>query len=242
MTPRQAAADTVRPLAARGTPLPSADVVSPSPRRRLDEDSRRWLHDLAATGHAHDDAVRRLHELLLRAARYEMSRRRHMFAHLRGGDHDDLAQQAADDALVAVLGKLDGFRGDSRFTTWAYKFALYEAAVKLRRRAWQARELPLEPDAWPAFASHALSPGEQLAESELLEALRVAITERLSTHQREVLVAITLNGIPIDVLAERLNTTRGALYKTLHDARKKLRGELAAQGVDIANGEWEHET
>ncbi|MDP1850508.1 MAG: sigma-70 family RNA polymerase sigma factor [Solirubrobacteraceae bacterium] len=242
MTPRQAAADTVRPLAVRGTPRPSADGVSPSRGRRLDEDSRRWLHDLAATGHAHDDAVRRLHELLLRAARYEVSRRRHMFSHLRGGDHDDLAEQAAADALVAVLGKLDGFRGDSRFTTWAYKFALYEAAVKLRRRAWQARELPLEPDAWPAFASHALSPGEQLAESELLEALRVAITERLSTHQREVLVAITLNGIPIDVLAERLNTTRGALYKTLHDARKKLRGELAAQGVDIANGEWEHET
>jgi RNA polymerase sigma-70 factor (ECF subfamily) len=241
MTPRQVAAETVRPVAVRDAVRPSAEVVSPTPRRRLDEDSRRWLHDLAAGGHVHDDAVRRLHELLLRAARYEMSRRRHMFAHLRGGDHDDLAEQAADDALVAVLAKLDGFRGDSRFTTWAYKFALYEAAVKLRRRAWQARELPLEPDAWPAFASHALSPGEQLAESELLEALRAAITERLSAHQREVLVAITLNGIPIDVLAERLNTTRGALYKTLHDARKKLRGELAAEGFDIANGEREHE-
>ena len=164
-----------------------------------------------------------------------------MFAHLRGGDHDDLAQQAADDSLVAVLGKLEHFRGDSRFTTWAYKFALYEAAVMLRRRAWQERELPLEPDAWPAFASRAMSPGEQLAESELLDALRVAITERLSAHQREVLVAITLNGVPIDVLAERLNTTRGALYKTLHDARKKLRIELAAGGFDIADGKREHD-
>jgi RNA polymerase sigma-70 factor (ECF subfamily) len=225
-----------------GTLRHRADVVSAPSPRILDEDSRRWLHDLAASGHLRDDAVRRLHELLLRAARFEVSRRRHMFAHLRGGDHDDLAQQAADDALVAVLGKLEQFRGDSRFTTWAYKFALYEAAVRLRRRAWQKRELPLEPDAWPAFASHALTPGEHLAESELLNALRAAIADRLTGHQRDVLVAVTLNGIPIDVLAERLNTTRGALYKTLHDARKKLRTELAAEGFDIANGEWEHET
>jgi RNA polymerase sigma-70 factor (ECF subfamily) len=228
-------------MAVEGALPHQAEPVVPARPRRLDEESRRWLQDLAARGHAHDEAVRRLHELLLRAARFEVSRRLHMFAHLRGGDHDDLAQQAADDALVAVLGKLDGFRGDSRFTTWAYKFALYEAAVKLRRRAWQERELPLEPDAWPAFASHTLSPGEHLAESELLGALRVAIAECLTCHQREVLVALTLNGIPIDVLAERLNTTRGALYKTLHDARKKLRIELAAEGFDIADGEREHE-
>lgn len=241
MTPRQTAADTAPPTTVQGRLPDLGDAPVPSSPRVLDEDSRRWLHDLAASGHVRDDAVRRLHELLLRAARFEVSRRRHMFAHLRGGDHDDLAQQAADDALVAVLGKLEQFRGDSRFTTWVYKFALYEAAVKVRRCAWQERELPLEPDAWPAFASHALSPGEHLAESELLSALRVAIAERLTCHQREVLVAITLNGIPIDVLAERLNTTRGALYKTLHDARKKLRVELAAEGVDIANGEWEHE-
>jgi RNA polymerase sigma-70 factor (ECF subfamily) len=242
MTARQAPADTVRRVGSEGTlPHPSGEL-RPLAGGSLDDESRRWLHDLAAGGHVRDEAVRRLHELLLRAARFEMSRRRHMVAHLRGGDHDDLAQQAADDALVAVLAKLDGFRGDSRFTTWAYKFALYEAAVKLRRRAWQQRELPLEPDAWPAFASHALSPGEQLAERELLSALRVAIAERLTCHQREVLVAVTLNAIPIDVLAERLNTTRGALYKTLHDARKKLRIELAAEGFDIASGEWEHQT
>ncbi|MDP1849796.1 MAG: sigma-70 family RNA polymerase sigma factor [Solirubrobacteraceae bacterium] len=220
------------------TPPPS---VAPARADTLDAESRRWLDELAGSGHVRDEAVRRLHELLVRAARFEVSRRRHALAHLRGGDHDDLAQQAADDALVAVLAKLDGFRGDSRFTTWAYKFALYEAAVKLRRRAWQAHELPLEPAAWPAFASHAPSPGEQLAEGELLAALRVAIAERLSARQREVLVAITLNGIPIDVLAAHSNTTRGALYKTLHDARRKLRVELAAGGFDLADGEREHD-
>ena len=240
MTPREAAAQAIPPVVAADASRHPPDGVTAPPPRLLDEDSRRWLHDLRASGHQRDAAVQRLHELLLRAARFEVSRRRHMFAHLRGGDHDDLAQQAAGDALVAVLAKLDTFRGDSRFTTWAYKFALYEAAVRLRRRGWQERELPLEPDAWPAFASQALSPGEHLAESELMNALQSAIAERLTCHQREVLVAITLNGIPIDVLAERLNTTRGALYKTLHDARKKLRTELAAEGFDIANGEREH--
>ena len=241
MTPRQAAAGTVRRVASEGVLPHPAPPETSAPPATLDEESRRWLRDLAGSGHARDEAIRRLHELLLRAARYEVARRRHMFAHLRGGDHDDLAQQAADDALVAVLGKLEQFRGDSRFTTWAYKFALYEAAVKIRRRGWQQRELPLEPDAWPTFASHLPSPGEHLAESELLDALRDAIANRLSAHQREVLVAITLNGIPIDVLAERLNTTRGALYKTLHDARKKLRIELAAEGFDLANAEREHD-
>ena len=197
----------------------------------LDPESRRWIDDLAGSGPAHEDAVLRLHAMLLRAARFEVSRRRHTLGFLRGGDLDDLAQQAADDALVAILRKLGDFRGESRFTTWAYKFALLEAGVRLRRRGWQDRELPLEPEAWPDFASRALAPHEQVAESELLAALRDAITDCLSAHQREVLVAVTLNGVPIDVLAERLNTTRGALYATLHDARRQLRDALADRGL-----------
>jgi RNA polymerase sigma-70 factor (ECF subfamily) len=216
-------------------PASPAGAPTDSPAQTPDAESKRWLHALAGTGHAHDEAVGRLHELLLRAARYEVSRRRPALAYLRGGDHDDLAVQAADDALVAVLGKLEDFRGESRFTTWAYKFALYEAAVKLRRRAWQDRELPLEPDSWPEIASRALSPQEHLGETELLDALLAAINDTLSAHQREVLVAVTLNGVPIDVLAERLNTTRGALYKTLHDARRKLRARLRAQGLDLTS-------
>jgi RNA polymerase sigma-70 factor (ECF subfamily) len=215
-------------------------VATASPAGTLDAESRRWLDALSGTGHARDEAIGRLHELLLRAARFEVSRRRLGLPYLRGGDHDDLAQQAADDALVAVLAKLADFRGESRFTTWVYKFALYEAAVKLRRRAWQDRELPLEPDSWPDIASRALSPEEHAAESELLGALRDAINDALSAHQREVLVAITLNGVPIDVLAERLNTTRGALYKTLHDARRKLRARLAADGLDLASNDGGH--
>src|SRR5947199_152979 len=81
-------------------------------------------------------------------ARYEVARRRPTLPHLRGGDLDDIATQAADDALVSVLRRLPDFRGASRFTTWAYKFALLETSVALRKRAWQGRELPLEPESW----------------------------------------------------------------------------------------------
>ena len=191
-----------------------------------DDDSAAWVAALSAPGPAREAAAERLHELLLRAARFEVSRRRASLPYLRGGDFDDLAVQSADDAFMAVMAKLDTFRGDSRFTTWAYKFALLEAAVKLRRRAWQGREIPLEPETWEVFAAGRPSPHVRAEESEVLRELKTAIEQELSPHQREVLVALTLNGVPIDVLAERLNTTRGALYKTLHDARKKLRTQI----------------
>jgi RNA polymerase sigma-70 factor, ECF subfamily len=210
-----------------------------------DAESRAWVAALRAEGARRDRAIAELHDLMLRASRFEVARRRASLPHLRGDDFDDLAMQSADDALVALLGKLDDYRGASRFTTWAYKFALLEAAVKVRKRAWQGREIPLEPETWELFGGAESSLPESAAErGELLGELRQAIADRLTPHQREVLVAITLNGVPIDVLAERLNTTRGALYKTLHDARQKLRAHLADRemrfGDDDAGGR--HET
>jgi RNA polymerase sigma-70 factor (ECF subfamily) len=132
-----------------------------------------------------------------------------------------------------VLAKLDDFRGASRFTTWAYKFALLEAGVRLRKRAWQEREVVLEPAAWPLVADARQGPPDLAETDELMQAVTRAIDGCLTEHQREVLVAIALNGVPIDVLADRLNTTRGALYKTLHDARRKLRSDLATQGFTL---------
>jgi RNA polymerase sigma-70 factor (ECF subfamily) len=202
-----------------------------------DAESKAWVAALRADGPRHDRAVAELHELLLRAARFEVGRRRRLFPHLRGDDFDDLAVQSADDALMALLGKIDDYRGDSRFTTWAYKFALLEAAVKVRRRAWQGREVPLEPETWELLGGDGASPHAAAEQGELLGELGTAIAERLTPHQREVLVAITLNGVPIDVLADRLNTTRGALYKTLHDARQKLRTHLADRGMMVGADE-----
>jgi len=130
--------------------------------------------------------------------------------------------------------RLGDFRGDSRFTTWACKFAIVEAGVKVRRHAWRGREIPLAPAFWPVVADAAPGPQQHAEARDLLWALREEV-ERLTPRQREVVVAIALNDIPIDVLAERLNTTRGALYKSLHDARRKLRAALAARGLGI---EW----
>jgi RNA polymerase sigma-70 factor, ECF subfamily len=195
-------------------------------------DSSAWISALRHPVER-DRAVARLHELLLRAARFEVSRRRAALSHVRGEELDDLALQAADDALVAVLGKLDDYRGASRFTTWAYKFALLEAGVRLRRRAWQEREVVLEPEAWPLMADAGQGPLGQAERNELMLTITDSIDGCLTGHQREVLVALALNGVPLDVLADRLNTTRGALYKTLHDARRKLRTDLAKRGCTL---------
>ena len=105
--------------------------------------------------------------------------------------------------------------------------------MKLRKRAWQGREVPLEPETWSLFSSAGLAPDEEAEQGELLETLQSAIGEVLTPHQRRVLVAVALNGVPIDVLAERLSTTRGALYKTLHDARRKLRKHLTDSGFTL---------
>jgi RNA polymerase sigma-70 factor, ECF subfamily len=214
--------------------MTAVDVSAQTPSAvKLDEESAAWIAALRSDGHRRDEATARLYELLLAAARFEVGRRRRLMSHLRGNDFDDIAHQCAGDALVAILGKLDDFRGDSRFTTWAYKFALLEAAVKLRRRGWQGRELPLEPEQWSAIADSGSSPSEGAETNALLEEIEDAIKTDLSPHQREVLVAIAVNGVPIDVMAERLNTTRGALYKTVHDARKKLRASLDSAGMDL---------
>ncbi len=214
-------------------PMERSLAPAAAPRLALDEESRAWLRELRAEGAAREAAVARLHGLLLRAARFEVARRRPAMRSLRGDELDDIAMEAADDALMSVLRRLDDFRGTSRFTTWAYKFALLEAAVRLRKREWQGRELPLEPEGWDAFASSALGPGASAEQAELLTVVRRAIDEILTPHQRSVLVALALDGVPIDVLAERLETTRGALYKSLHDARRKLRGHLAERGLAL---------
>jgi len=220
-----------RQRTAAGAVVRSHRMTGPRGTDRLDPESRAWLDGLRAGGAVREETVGRLHALLLGAARFEVARRRPALPHLRGDELPDIAMEAADDALMSVLRRLDDFRGDSRFSTWAYKFALLEAAVKLRRRAWQGREVPLEPEAWAVMATSGSTPHEDAERAQLVEEIRHAIGERLTTHQREVLVAVALNGVPIDVLAERLGTTRGALYKTLHDARRRLRTHLRESGV-----------
>ena len=196
----------------------------------LDEESRSWLRNLRTSGPQRDAAVERLHALLLRAARFEVARRRPALPYLRGDELGEIAIESADDALMSVLARLDDFRGASRFTTWAYKFALLEAAVKLRKRAWQGREIVLEQELWDVFSSVGIGPADAAEQSELLAAVEDGIAA-LTPHQRRVLIALAVNEVPIDVLADKLNTNRGALYKMLHDARRSLRAYLAGRGL-----------
>lgn len=206
------------------------------PARRLDASSRGpapdqvrddWVELLAAPGPGHEDAVRRLHALMLRAARRQVARSPE--AHRLGRTTlEEIVQSAADEATVAVMNRLDAFEGRSRFTTWAFKFGILHAAVELRRVTWQHREVDL--DAVTEPASRGAGP-ELVAEGAALgRAVHTAMQRCLTDHQRRVALALIVDGVPIDVLAERLGSNRNAVYKTLHDVRVRLRAELTRTG------------
>jgi len=188
-----------------------------------------WFTDLTDDGTAGQEAMQRLHELVLRAARHQVWRLRHLLPGAGASELDDLAQQAADDALVAVLRQLGTFEGRSRFTTWAYKFGVLHAGVAVRRQAWRHREVSL-PDSL-ALVDRSPGPAAYTEGTELVRALEDAIEKDLTPHQRRVLLALLVEEVPIDVLAERLGTSRNALYKTLHDGRRKLRAVLTEAGL-----------
>jgi RNA polymerase sigma-70 factor (ECF subfamily) len=197
----------------------------------LDRESAEWLAALGGGAlHRRDAALARLRELLLRAARAEAARRSAALG-VAGSELEDVAQQAADDALLAILAKLGEFRGDSRFTTWAYKFAVLEVAGKLTRHAWR-RTAPsrLEED-WELLPDRfGFGPAEAAEWGELFALLRLAVDQDLTPRQRRIFVAVVLQGVPLDVLVEELGSSRNAIYKSLFDARRKLRARLVANG------------
>ena len=186
-----------------------------------------WTH-LGDAGPQGDEALARLHQLLVRASRHQVWRLRDLLHGADADEIDDLAQQAADDAMVAVLRKLPTFEGRSRFTTWAYKFAILQAGVAVRAQAWRDREVPL-PDS-VTLADAGPSPAQMSEAAHLARAVQDAIATELTPYQRRVVLALLVEGVPIDVLADRLGSSRNALYKALHDARQRLRHALVASG------------
>jgi RNA polymerase sigma-70 factor (ECF subfamily) len=213
---------------ARDEPVLARDAIEAP---RFDEESQAWLDALHSCDARRDEAILRLHALLVREARFEVGRRTASLTHPSGRDLDDLAEQAANDAVVAILAKLDQFRGDSLFTTWARRFVQREAPAKIRRRLGRARELPTDDRfenarMWPVDAD---SPHELSVAKESAQKLARLIADELTTRQREVLIALTIDGEPTAELAKRLDTSPGALYKNLHDARRKLKAGLAEE-------------
>lgn len=193
------------------------------------DDHDDWLLLLRPDCSEYDDAVRRLHGLMLRAARHQVAQMRVGLArHLGRAQLDEIVNAAAGEATVAVLSRLRTFEGRSRFTTWAYKFGILHAALEVRRSAWRGREVDLAALGEPA--SGGVSPEQFVEAADFSAAVRSAIDRELTAHQRGVVLALVVENVPIDVLAERLGSTRNALYKTLHDARVRLRASLAVQG------------
>jgi RNA polymerase sigma-70 factor, ECF subfamily len=193
--------------------------------------SLRWVEQLHRGHPRHEQAVAGLHNVLRRAALHELHRRRGQLPALGGPEFEDVAQQCADDAVLKILARLDEFKGLSRFTTWAYKFAIFEVSSKLTRHAWK-RHAPSREDLELGELPDIVAPGpsEQAERREQLIVLTSAIKADLTPRQREVFVAIALNDVPIDVLALELGSNRNAIHKNLSDARRKLRERLADAG------------
>ena len=196
----------------------------------FDADSADWLRGLDPDGPQREATLARLHTLLLRAARAELSRRA-LRTGIGGPELDDLAHQAANDALLAILRRLDSFRGDSRFTTWAYKFAVLEVSSKLGRHFWMRPSASLEPEQWDQLPARlGATPESSVEAGELVSAVRAAVDESLTERQRAVFVALVVDGIPLDALAVRMQTDRNAIYKVMFDARRKIRAALVTNG------------
>jgi RNA polymerase sigma-70 factor (ECF subfamily) len=213
--------------ARRGSASPQSAVrLDGRPRATEPAD---WVAALQGEGSVQLEALKQLHSLMLRACGHQVWRMRAALPRASPDELDLLVNQAADEAMTALLGKLHTFEGRSRFTTWAFKFAILQAATEVRRVQWQHREVQLRD--LPEPPARAVDGPELQAEgTALADAVAAAMRRVLTSHQRRIAVALLVDEVPIDVLAERLGTSRGALYKTLHDVRVRLRADLAAHG------------
>jgi RNA polymerase sigma-70 factor, ECF subfamily len=195
----------------------------------LDAASAHWISALTGTGPAREVGLARLHELLVRVAAGELHRRE-VSSGITGPELDDLAHQAAGDAMLAIIAKLDTFRGESRFTTWAYRFAVLEVSAKLGRHYWRRHPADrLDAEDWDRLPDRfGTDPGEHAAHGEMITAIRRAVDHELTDRQRRLFIAVVLNSIPLDAVADKTGMTRNAIYKAIFDARRKIRAFLIA--------------
>lgn len=202
--------------------------------------NQEWLHDLNASGSLQEAAIAELRTLLLRAALYFFSRN---LGDFRGMDHDEIMQRAEDcaqDALIAVTNHLSDFRGDSKFTTWAYKFAINIAMMTARRARWKDVSLDELSSSESNFfewtlqdKSDGIAPEQSAMRVEVREIIQDVIEHELTEKQRRVLFMMVFNDVPMDEVVRHLDTNRNAIYKLLHDARRKLKAGLQAHGIEV---------
>ena len=197
-----------------------------------------WLVALRSDGEAQSAALSELRAYLLRAALYTLYRSRSNLQGLAAADIEQLAQDCAQDALSAILGHLDQFRGASRFTTWAYTFAVNTALVAARRERWarvpldRLLESPDLVERMGSFGDASSDPERRALQTEIVAAIRQGIESRLTDRQRQALLAVIFEEVPLDELARHWGSNRNALYKLLHDARRKLKAHVIERGFD----------
>jgi RNA polymerase sigma-70 factor (ECF subfamily) len=207
-------------------------------RTRTNEE---WLHDLRESGPAQENAIADLQGILLRAVLYLFNRNLGELSALAREDILRLAEDCAQEALIAIMNHLSDFRGDSKFTTWAYKFAVNIALMAARRERWRGVSLDqLSSSEDSTFFERSMpdkSPGPTLDQSamqgEVREIIQEVIERDLTDKQRRVLVMMVFNEVPMDEVVREFGTNRNAVYKLLHDARRKLKSGLQSHGFDI---------
>jgi len=198
-----------------------------------------WLSALKATGAEQAAALEDLRVFVLRAALFALRRSRGNLGLMSPAEINQLAEDCAQESLLAIMQSLDGFRGESRFTTWVYSFAVNTSLVAARRERW--KRVPLDrlieethPGASAGWRAPALAdPDRQTLQAETLAVIREVIDRDLSVRQRQALKAVVLEGVPLDELARHWGSNRNAIYKLLHDARRKLKACLAERGISV---------
>jgi RNA polymerase sigma-70 factor, ECF subfamily len=200
-----------------------------------------WLENLSASGAVQEAAISDLRNLLLRTVLFFFSRNLSDFQRLSRDEILQLAEDCAQDALIAVMNHLSDFRGDSKFTTWVYKFAINIALITARRERWKGvslDRLSVSDDGeffdWviPDRSSKP-SPDRSALQGEIYEIIKQVIKEDLTDKQRQILALLVFNEVPMDEVVRRLGTNRNAVYKMLHDARRKLKTGLQARGFEV---------
>ena len=199
-----------------------------------------WLNDLREGGAVQENAITDLQSILLRAVLFFFHRNTGDFKGLARDNILQLAEDCAQDALIAVLNHLTEFRGDSKFTTWAYKFGINTALITSRRASWKDVSLDhLAEDrsfsTWITEAESTMTAPDQSAlQSEVRQVIQEVFERDLTDRQRRVLILMVLHEVPMDVVVQNLNTNRNAIYKLLHDARSKLKSGLQARGFEVS--------
>jgi RNA polymerase sigma-70 factor, ECF subfamily len=205
----------------------------------IDRTNEQWLADLTGDSDVQASAIEDLRERLQRGIFYYLSRERSDLSGLSNQEITQMAEDLAQDATLRVMENLDSFRGDSRFTTWATKIAVRVAISDLRRARYKdfsLDDLTADGDFLPASAANVNSsplpnPEDATERSDVMVKISKALEDALTERQYQALSAVALQGVPLYIVAERMGTNRNALYKLLHDARRKLRSHLESQGL-----------